>query len=149
MPDVDLQALYAELETRAFPGSWTEWVHGALPVTSNASGHAIVLAESDEFWDDHDGSAAAAAGEHLASVYRNYEIAATVVWGGPRLVDITHRLAGGETSPFTELLLEQGAISGNFWDRGERALGLAICQMDKEMAIQVVAFVVPTGELQK
>ncbi|MDX2848505.1 hypothetical protein PV342_08430 [Streptomyces sp. PA03-3a] len=149
MPDVDLQALYAEFETRAFPGSWTEWVHGGLTVTSNESGHAIVLAESDEFWDDHDGSAAAAAGEHLASVYRNYEIAAAVAWGDPRLVDITHRLAGGETSPFTELVLEQGAISGNFWDRGERALGLAICQMDKETAIQVVAFVVSIGELQK
>ncbi|MYX32412.1 MULTISPECIES: hypothetical protein [unclassified Streptomyces] len=149
MPYVDLQALYAEFETRAFPRSWTEWGHGDLTVTSNESGHAIVLAESDEFWDDHDGSAAAAAGEHLASVYRNYEIAAAVVWGDPCPVDITNRLAGGETSPFTELLLEQGAISGNFWDRGERALGLAICQMDKETAIQVVAFVASIGELQK
>jgi hypothetical protein len=148
MPNVDLQALYAEFETRAFPGSWTEWVHGDLTVSSNESGHAIVLAESDEFWDDHDGSAAMAAGEQLASVYRKYEIAAAVAWGDPRLVDITHRLAEGETSPFTELLLEQGAISGNFWDRGERALGLSICQMDKEMAIQVIAFVVPTSELQ-
>ncbi|MFF8940827.1 hypothetical protein ACF1A5_00855 [Streptomyces sp. NPDC014864] len=149
MPDVDLQALYAEFENREFPGSWVEWVRGDLTVTSNESGHAIVLAESDEFWDDHDGSAAAAAGERLASVYRNYEIAAAVAWGDPRLVDITHRLAEGETSPFTELLLEQGTISGNFWDRGERALGLAICQMDKETAIQIVAFVVSTGELQK
>ncbi|MGI5255555.1 hypothetical protein [Actinacidiphila glaucinigra] len=51
--------------------------------------------------------------------------------------------------PFGQTRLEQGAISGNFWDRGERALGLAICQMDKETAIQVVAFVVSIGELQK
>jgi hypothetical protein len=62
-------------------------------------------------------------------------------------VDITHRLARGESSPFTELLLEQGTFKGNFWDRGERAIGLVICQMDKETAIQVIAFIVPVREL--
>jgi hypothetical protein len=147
MPHTDLPALYAEFESRAFPESWTHWKHGELTVTSNAGGHAIVLAESEEFWDDDDGSAAWAAWEQLEPLCRGYEVAATARWDGPHTVDITHRLARGESSPFTELLLEQGTIKGNFWDRGERALGLAICQMDKETAIQVIAFIVPVREL--
>jgi hypothetical protein len=147
MPNMDLPALYAEFESRAFPESWTSWEHGGLTVTSNAGGHAIVLAESEEFWDDDDGSSAWAAWEHLEPLCRDYEVAATAVWGDPHTVDITHRLERGESSPFTELLIEQGTIKGNFWDRGERALGLSVCQMDKETAIQVIAFVVPAGEL--
>ncbi|RVU22942.1 hypothetical protein EOT10_20970 [Streptomyces antnestii] len=147
MPDVDLQALYAEFEAKALPGAWTEWVHGGLPVVGNAAGHAVVLAASGEFWDDDDGSAAGAARERLASVCRDYEAAAAAAWGTPHAVDITPRLARGEESPFTELLLEQGTTRGIFWDRGDRALGLAVSQMDKETAIQVIAFIVPTGEL--
>jgi hypothetical protein len=147
MPNMDLSALYVEFESRAFPESWTSWEHGGLTVTSNAGGHAIVLAESEEFWDDDDGSAARAALEHLEPLCRDYEVAATAVWGAPRTVDITDRLERGESSPFIELLMEQGTIEGNFWDRGERALGLSVCQMDKETAIQVIAFVVPAGEL--
>jgi hypothetical protein len=145
MPNLDLLALYAEFESRVFPESLTGWEHGGLTVTSNAGGHAIVLAESEEFYDD--GSAAWAAWEHLEPLCRDYEVAATALWGAPHTVDITHRLARGESSPFTELLLEIGTCKGNFWDHGERALGLAICQMDKETAIQVIAFIVPTREL--
>lgn len=147
MPHIDLSALYGDFESLAFPESWTGWEHRGLTVTSNAGGHAIVLAESDEFWDDHDGSAAGAALEHLEPLYRDYEATSTAIWGAPRQVDITNRLERGESSPFIELLMEQGTINGTFWDRGDRALGLSVCQMDKETAIQVVAFVVPASEL--
>jgi len=147
MPDVDLRSLDAEFEAKAFPGSWTEWELGDLAVASNAGGHAIVLAASAEFWDD-DGSAAEAEWERLSSVCRDHEVAATAAWGASHPVDITPRLARGEASPFTELLLEQGTTRGSFWNRGDRALGLSVCQMDKETAIQVIAFIVPTSALK-
>ncbi|MBC6458956.1 hypothetical protein [Actinomadura sp. HBU206391] len=148
MPKIDLSELYAEVESRAFPKSWTNWEHRDLTVTSNAGGHSVVLAESGEFWDDDDGSAFKVAWEELEPLYRGYVAAATTAWGKPRQVDITHRLARGESSPFTELLLMQGVIKMPFWNRGERALGLAICQTDKETAIQVIAVVVPGRELR-
>jgi hypothetical protein len=146
VPNVDLQGLYAEFESRAFPESWAEWEHDGLTVASNAGGHAIVLAESEEFWDDDDGSAGRAAHQRLEPLCRSYEAAAIARWGSPRTVDITSRLAR-ESSPFTELLLELGTVRGSFWDRGERGLGLSLCQMDKETPIQVVAFIVSAGEL--
>src|ERR1700739_2996020 len=99
MSTMDLPALYAAFESRAFPESWNDWEHGGLTVTSNAGGHAIVLAESEEFWDDDDGSAARAAWEHLEPLCRSYEVAATAAWGDPHPVDITERLARGESSP--------------------------------------------------
>jgi hypothetical protein len=95
MSNVDLPALYAEFESRAFPESLTVWEHGDLTVTSNSAGHAIVLAESEEFWEDDDGSAAEAAWAHLESLCREYEVAATAAWGAPHRVDITHRLGQG------------------------------------------------------
>ncbi|GII77633.1 hypothetical protein Sru01_26150 [Sphaerisporangium rufum] len=147
MPNVDLPALYAEFESWVFPDSWTSREHAGLTVTSDAGGHAIVLAASEEFWDDHDGSAAQAAWESLEPLCRDYEAAAIAVWGDPHPVDVTRRLARGESSPFTELLIAHGTIKGRFWDRGERALGLSVAQIDKEMAIQVIAFIVPAAEL--
>ncbi|GAA4582910.1 hypothetical protein GCM10023194_18840 [Planotetraspora phitsanulokensis] len=142
MPNVDLPALYAEFESRVFPESLTVWEHGDLTVTSNSAGHAIVLAESEEFWEDDDGSAAEAAWARLESLCREYEVAATAAWGDPHRADITHRLAQDESSPLAELLLEHGTVEVVCWDRGERAVGLSVGQMDKETAIQVVAYVV-------
>ena len=112
----------------------------AGPASSNgraASGpgyHVVVLAASEEFWDDSDGSQVRAAGAKINEEFRKLTAPLIADWGPPKKA----RFRPTDGPLAHELTMNWGLGGGDLWVRGDRVVLVAVAQVDKEFALELI-----------
>jgi hypothetical protein len=127
-------AVIDELLAAPFPFQESTEDSEGGPITSGPGYHVAIVAQSEEFWDDYDGTASQAAYTAMEAQRLPLVEALCQRWGEPRTV-----VWEPPFGPLSEhLVYTLGSGGGTVWKRGDRLVCVDAPQADKELPFQLV-----------